>query len=40
MTMAGPIPVAALVAALLGGRDYDLPPTPPWAVRVECEIAG
>ncbi len=35
MTMAGPLPVAAL----LGRRGYDLPPTPPWAVRLACEIA-
>lgn len=31
-----PPPACTVVAAILGRRREDLPPTPPWAVRVEC----
>jgi predicted metal-dependent peptidase len=36
---AEPPPGIVVVAALLGHRRGDLPPTPAWATRVECLVA-
>lgn len=33
-----PPPGAAVIAAVLGRRGFDLPPTPKWATRVECLV--
>lgn len=33
-----PPPGAAVIAAVLGRRGFDLPPTPTWATRVECLV--
>ncbi len=34
----GPPPGSAVIAAILGRRGFDLPPTPKWATRVECLV--
>lgn len=34
----GPPPGSAVIAAILGRRGLDLPPTPTWATRVECLV--
>ncbi|WP_059015912.1 VWA-like domain-containing protein [Mycobacterium sp. M26] len=34
----GPPPGAAVIAAILGRRGFDLPPTPKWVTRVECVV--
>lgn len=37
---AQPPPGAAVIAALLGRSSKDLPPSPTWALRVECVVGG